>query len=60
MPCPKKRTTRSKRDMRRSHDFQTPNTSVKCPNCGSPKLPHTVCHSCGYYKGEEVIAAPNA
>ncbi|MDX9731987.1 MAG: 50S ribosomal protein L32, partial [Bdellovibrionales bacterium] len=51
------RTTRSKRDMRRSHDFATPNTSVKCQNCGSLKLPHVVCTSCGYYKGEEVVVA---
>jgi large subunit ribosomal protein L32 len=55
MPTPKKRTTRSRRDMRRSHDFLEANTSVKCSNCGSYKLPHVVCPSCGYYKGEEVV-----
>lgn len=26
-----------------------------CPKCGKPALPHTVCESCGYYKGKEVI-----
>jgi len=26
-----------------------------CPKCGKPVLPHTVCESCGYYKGREVI-----
>jgi large subunit ribosomal protein L32 len=20
-----------------------------CPRCGQPKLPHRVCHNCGYY-----------
>jgi len=25
------------------------------PKCGKPKLPHTVCKYCGYYKGREVI-----
>jgi large subunit ribosomal protein L32 len=59
MPTPKKRTTRSKRDMRRSHDFAVPKTTNKCANCGSLKLPHTVCSSCGYYKGEEVVVAKN-
>ncbi len=27
-----------------------------CPSCGSPKLPHRVCMSCGQYRGETVIA----
>lgn len=26
-----------------------------CVKCGKAVLPHTVCHNCGYYKGEEVI-----
>lgn len=57
MPTPKKRTSRSKRDMRRSHDFAVPKTSVNCPNCSALKLPHNVCTSCGYYKGKEVVVA---
>jgi len=28
---------------------------TKCPKCGKPVLPHTVCPNCGYYKGKEVI-----
>lgn len=20
-----------------------------CPRCGQPKLPHRICHNCGYY-----------
>ena len=27
----------------------------RCPKCGKPALSHTVCSSCGYYKGNEVI-----
>ena len=26
-----------------------------CPQCGEVKLPHTICPSCGYYKGREVL-----
>ena len=29
--------------------------SVKCPKCGKPVLPHTVCKNCGYYKGALII-----
>lgn len=29
----------------------------ECPNCGSPRIPHRVCMSCGFYGGE-VVAQP--
>lgn len=57
MPNPKKRTTRSRRDMRRAHDFLERTTTVKCENCGALVKPHHVCGSCGYYKGKEVVVA---
>jgi large subunit ribosomal protein L32 len=57
MPNPKKRTSRSRRDMRRSHDFLEPVTTINCVNCSSLVKPHHVCPSCGYYKGREVVAA---
>jgi large subunit ribosomal protein L32 len=57
MPTPKKRKTRSRRDMRRSHDFLVPPTTIKCANCSSLVKPHHVCASCGYYKGKEVVTA---
>lgn len=57
MPTPKKKTTRSKRDMRRSHDALDRVTVHNCPNCGALFKPHHICLSCGYYKGKEVVAA---
>ena len=27
-----------------------------CPNCGSPRIPHRVCMSCGQYRGEQIVA----
>ncbi|MCM2280846.1 MAG: 50S ribosomal protein L32 [Bdellovibrionaceae bacterium] len=57
MPTPKKRLTRSRRGKRRSHDFLVARTVVKCANCGALAMPHHVCASCGYYKGEEVVTA---
>jgi large subunit ribosomal protein L32 len=55
MAVPKKRTSRSRRDMRRAHDFLASRLTVACPNCGNPSLPHHVCLSCGYYKGRQVL-----
>lgn len=58
MATPKKRLSRSKRGMRRAHDFLTPQTVISCANCSATVLPHHVCSSCGYYKGKEIVAAP--
>lgn len=57
MAVPKKKTSKSKRDMRRAHDaLQAPGTSV-CAQCKETKQPHRACPACGYYKGKEVVAA---
>lgn len=36
--------------MRRSHDALKKIVSTRCPNCGSAKLPHAACMSCGYVR----------
>ncbi len=55
MPVPKKKTSKSKRDMRRSHHALTKVRSVTCSQCGEKKLLHQACPSCGTYKGRKVI-----
>jgi large subunit ribosomal protein L32 len=57
MPGPKSRVSRSRRGMRRAHDFATPQTVVSCSNCGALVKPHHVCPSCGYYNGKQVVVA---
>jgi large subunit ribosomal protein L32 len=55
MMVPKRRTSKSKRDKRRSHHaLAEPGRSV-CPQCGEPKAPHRVCANCGTYRGRTVI-----
>ncbi|MCX8110105.1 MAG: 50S ribosomal protein L32 [Syntrophorhabdaceae bacterium] len=55
MPVPKRKTSQSKRDKRRTHYKARPVNFVLCPNCKEPTLPHTVCSKCGYYKGKQVL-----
>jgi large subunit ribosomal protein L32 len=55
MAVPKKKTSKSRRDMRRSHHSLSPVLSSECPNCGERKLPHHICGKCGHYRGREVI-----
>ena len=56
MPNPKHKTTKSKVGMRRSHHHPSTLLGVKCENCGELKQAHTVCPSCGTYKGRKVVA----
>jgi large subunit ribosomal protein L32 len=52
---PKRRTSRSKRNMRRAnHDKVAAPNIIPCPNCGEPAVPHRACASCGHYKGRTV------
>ena len=55
MAVPKKKVSKSRRDMRRAHDGLPSAAPVECPNCGEMKRPHHVCASCGYYDGREVV-----
>ena len=55
MPTPKKRTSKSKRGMRRSHDGLAIPAYGECSECHELKRPHRVCPNCGYYNGKEVI-----
>lgn len=55
MAVPKRKTTPSRRNMRRSHDALKAAAYAECPNCGELKRPHHVCGACGHYREREVI-----
>lgn len=55
MAVPKKKISKSRRDMRRAHDALKAAAHVECANCGELKRPHHVCPACGYYDGREVV-----
>ena len=54
MAVPKKRTGHSAQGKRRSNWKATKPTTTVCPTCGAAVLTHTVCTSCGNYKGKPV------
>jgi large subunit ribosomal protein L32 len=60
MAVPKKKISKSRRNMRRAHDSLSSASYEECPNCGEQKRPHHVCNSCGYYNGREVFEAEDA
>ncbi|SLN45095.1 50S ribosomal protein L32 [Oceanibacterium hippocampi] len=57
MAVPRKKTTVSKRNMRRSHDALKGASYAECTNCGETKRPHHICPSCGHYGDREVVEA---
>ena len=56
MAVPKRKTSKSRRDKRRSSVWKldAPNL-VACPQCGELKKMHRLCSNCGYYKGREIV-----
>lgn len=55
MAVPKHKTSKSRRDMRRTHKKTAAANLTTCAQCGEPKLPHRVCQSCGTYRGHDLI-----
>lgn len=56
MAVPKRKTSKARRDKRRSSVWKlSAPTLVKCSHCGEYTVPHKVCSNCGFYDGKEVI-----
>ena len=53
MAHPKHRTSKQRRNKRRTHDAITVTAIAKCSN-GAVQY-HTVCPECGYYRGKLAI-----
>ena len=49
------RSTKSHTANRRAHHALANMKLVKCGNCAEPVRSHTVCASCGYYRGMKVL-----
>jgi len=60
MAVPKRKTSKSRRNMRRAHDSLKPSAHAECQNCGELKRLHHVCGACGYYDGREVVDSVEA
>ena len=56
MICPKKKTSKARRDKRRRQTWKIamPNL-VACSKCGELVQSHRMCKACGVYKRREVL-----
>lgn len=55
MAVPKRKTSRQRRDTRRSTHVAQPVAMTRCTNCGAPIRPHHVCGVCGQYRGKQRV-----
>ena len=55
MTTPKRKTSKARRDKRRTHWKASVVQLVECPHCHAMILPHRVCPECGYYEGRQVL-----
>jgi large subunit ribosomal protein L32 len=51
MAVPKRKTSKSRKNKRRSHNALALPNHGRCPQCSEPRLPHRVCRTCGFYDG---------
>ena len=56
MAVPFRRTSKTKKRMRRTHLKKEVAGMTVCPNCGANIQPHRACTKCGNYKGKNVIS----
>ena len=50
-----RRTSKTKKRMRRTHLKKEVGALAVCPKCGANLRPHRACAKCGYYKNEDVL-----
>jgi large subunit ribosomal protein L32 len=55
MAHPKRKTSKQRRDKRRTHYKAATPTLSTCQNCGATVQYHRVCPECGHYKGKLAI-----
>jgi large subunit ribosomal protein L32 len=55
MGVPKRKTSKMRLRTRKAANRWRPGQLAKCSQCGSTVRGHSVCPSCGYYKGRQVL-----
>ncbi|ENY54101.1 50S ribosomal protein L32 [Metamycoplasma alkalescens] len=52
---PKRKTSKQRKNLRRSHHALSLATLVECKHCKQSIIPHQACKYCGFYKDIKVL-----
>lgn len=55
MAVPQRKTSQSRKRMRRSHHALTEVQRTRCSRCNAWNLPHAICENCGHYRGRVLL-----
>ncbi len=55
MAVPFRRTSKTKKRMRRTHLKKEVGAMTVCSNCGETIAPHRACSKCGFYKNKQAL-----
>lgn len=55
MAVPKRKTSKSRRDKRRTHDKAAMPAIAICPQCQEVVRPHHICAKCGFYNSKKIL-----
>lgn len=49
MAVPRNRMSNARKNSKRAHHAKKPKNASACTHCGTLRLPHRICPSCGHY-----------
>ena len=55
MAVPQRRTSKTRKRLRRTHFKLSTKGLVTCPHCGEMIQSHRVCPYCGFYNGKQIV-----
>lgn len=55
MPVPKRKRSKARRDSRFANKGIKVESLANCPNCRTAVVSHSVCKTCGHYKGIKMM-----
>lgn len=55
MAVPRNRHSNARKNSKRAHHAKKPRNVVQCPRCENPRLPHTICQTCGAYGDRTIL-----
>lgn len=55
MAVPRNRMSNARKNSKRAHHAKEPKQCTACTSCGTPRMSHRVCPSCGYYNQRLLI-----